>query len=88
AASDVYKRQVVLRPGESITLTQRLYHSFWGEEGGGAVMVGEVSCVNDDYADNRFLEPLRRYPVIEEDAAPEHYLVSDYPGLRAALLSG
>lgn len=74
--------EVVLRPGESITLPQRLYHSFWAEPGKGHVMVGEVSCVNDDYTDNRFLEPLKRFPGIEEDEEPVHYLVSDYPALK------
>jgi D-lyxose ketol-isomerase len=33
---------------------------------------------NDDVADNRFLEPLGRFPEIEEDAPPLHLLVSDY----------
>ena len=45
---------VTLTPGESITLVQGQYHSFWGQAGTGAVMVGEVSRVNDDHADNRF----------------------------------
>ncbi|MBN1477598.1 D-lyxose/D-mannose family sugar isomerase [Candidatus Sumerlaeota bacterium] len=70
---------VRLTPGESITLTQRLYHRFWGEEGQGQVLVGEVSSVNDDAADNRFLEPLGRFPAIEEDEPPLHLLCSEYP---------
>jgi D-lyxose ketol-isomerase/sugar/nucleoside kinase (ribokinase family) len=41
---------VVLSPGESITLTPRYYHQFWGAED--RVLVGEVSTVNDDYTDN------------------------------------
>ncbi|MEI7832556.1 MAG: D-lyxose/D-mannose family sugar isomerase [bacterium] len=67
---------VTLRPGESITLTPRLYHSFWGKDG--MVLVGEVSSVNDDYADNAFLEPQLRFPEIEEDEPPVRWLVSDY----------
>jgi D-lyxose ketol-isomerase len=70
---------VTLRPGESITLTPRLYHKFWGEPGQGQVLVGEVSSVNDDTADNRFLEPLGRFPAIEEDEPPLHLLCSEYP---------
>jgi D-lyxose ketol-isomerase len=74
-----------LQPGESISLPQRLYHKFWGE---GRVLVGEVSLVNDDTRDNRFLEPLGRFPAIEEDEAPLYLLCSDYdryyPGLPAA----
>jgi D-lyxose ketol-isomerase len=65
-----------LKPGESITLTQRCYHKFWGE--GGMVLVGEVSLVNDDFTDNRFLEPVGRFPEIEEDEPPLHLLCIDY----------
>ena len=50
--------EIRLRPGESITLPQRMYHSFWGERGAGTILVGEVSKVNDDQVDNRFLEPV------------------------------
>ncbi|AKJ64486.1 D-lyxose/D-mannose family sugar isomerase [Kiritimatiella glycovorans] len=70
---------VRLEPGESITLTPRLYHSFWGEAGCGPVLVGEVSAVNDDHRDNAFLEPQLRFPEIEEDEPPLHLLVGDYP---------
>jgi D-lyxose ketol-isomerase len=54
--------QLVLSPGESITLTPYVYHAFWGETGKGPVLVGEVSTVNDDAHDNRFLEELPRFP--------------------------
>jgi len=67
---------VVLAPGESITLPSRLYHAFWGAES--RVMVGEVSMVNDDKTDNRFYEPVGRFPQIEEDEPPLHLLVTDY----------
>ncbi len=69
--------RVTLRPGESITLTPRLYHSFWGDPTAGTVLVGEVSSVNDDHTDNCFLEPQLRFPRIEEDVEPLHYLVGD-----------
>ena len=67
---------VVLSPGESITLPSRLYHAFWGAES--RVMVGEVSMVNDDKTDNRFYEPVGRFPQIEENEPPLHLLVTDY----------
>jgi hypothetical protein len=67
---------VVLKPGESITLEPRCYHKFWGV--GERVLVGEVSKVNDDHTDNRFFEPVGRFPTIEEDEAPLHLLVNDY----------
>ena len=67
-----------LEPGESVTLPTYLYHQFWGEPGKGQVLVGEVSRVNDDHTDNRFLAPIGRFPAIEEDVAPVHLLVGDY----------
>ena len=69
---------IILTPGESISLTQGMYHAFWGEEGKGKVLVGEVSTVNDDTTDNRFHTELKRFPAIDEDEAPLHLLVTDY----------
>jgi D-lyxose ketol-isomerase len=70
--------RVILQPGESICLEQRVYHRFYGEPGKGKVLVGEVSAVNDDTTDNRFYEPVGRFPEIIEDEEPIHLLVSDY----------
>jgi D-lyxose ketol-isomerase len=67
---------VELAAGESITLPDHLYHKFWGAES--RVLVGEVSMVNDDAADNRFLEPMGRFPAIDEDEPPLHLLCNDY----------
>jgi D-lyxose ketol-isomerase len=67
---------VVLNPGESITLPDHLYHKFWAEES--RCLIGEVSLVNDDKTDNRFYEPVGRFPEIEEDEPPLHLLVNDY----------
>ena len=63
----MYKRQ---------TLTPEIYHTFWAE--GERVLAGEVSTVNNDATDNRFLDPLDRFPSIEEDEPPIHLLVTDY----------
>jgi len=71
--------KIILAPGESICLEPRVYHRFYAEEGKGKVLVGEVSSVNDDTADNRFYEPLGRFPEIEEDEKPLRLLVIDYP---------
>jgi len=68
--------RVSLEPGESICLETGVYHRFYGEVE--RVLVGEVSQVNDDRADNRFFEPVGRFPVIDEDEAPWRLLVSDY----------
>jgi D-lyxose ketol-isomerase len=67
---------VELSPGESITLPTGLYHKFWGAEA--RVLVGEVSVVNDDKTDNRFYEPVGRFPEIEEDEPPLYLLTNDY----------
>lgn len=66
-----------LEPGQSITMHQGLYHSFWGEEGKGKVLVGEVSMCNDDVNDNRFYGPAGRFSEIEEDVPAEYLLVNE-----------
>lgn len=76
-ARDYAPGEVLLfQPGESITLMPGDWHAFWGE--GGDVLIGEVSTVNDDEADNWFRDPIGRFAEIEEDVAPTHLLVSDY----------
>ena len=67
---------VILGPGESITLTPRLYHTFYAVDGAG--LIGEVSSVNDDDTDNYFLEPLPRYPKIVEDEPAVRVLCTEY----------
>jgi D-lyxose ketol-isomerase len=67
---------VTLNPGESITLPTGLYHQFWAE--GERVLVGEVSSVNNDDTDNKFLDPIGRFTQIEEDEPPYRLLVFDY----------
>ncbi|MBE0696247.1 MAG: D-lyxose/D-mannose family sugar isomerase, partial [Anaerolineaceae bacterium] len=68
---------VELKPGESITLPGGLYHKFWGADE--TVLVGEVSVVNDDTRDNRFYDPVGRFPSVEEDEQPVYPLIQDYP---------
>lgn len=70
---------VRLAPGESITLPPYLHHKFWGEEGSGTVLCGEVSTVNDDTTDNVFIPEVPRFPGIEDDEPPEHLLCWEYP---------
>ncbi len=66
-----------LGPGESITLTPRLYHTFYAVEGD--CLVGEVSSLNDDATDNYFKDPLPRYPAIVEDEPATRLLCNEYP---------
>jgi len=68
--------KIVLSPGESITLRPYQYHQFRALEA--PVLVGEVSTVNDDHSDNRFFDPVGRFPTIEEDREPYRLLVGDY----------
>ena len=67
---------VILDHGESLTLEPCHYHRIWAQ--GGPCMFGEVSVVNDDANDNRFHEPVGRFPEIEEDETPYRLLIGDY----------
>ena len=69
---------LIIKPGSSICLKQRVYHRFYGETGKGTVLIGEVSAVNDDANDNRFYEVVGRFPEIIADVEPNHLLVNDY----------
>jgi D-lyxose ketol-isomerase len=68
---------VLLGPGESLTITPRLYHKFWAE--GSRVMMGEVSTINDDSGDNTFYKLIGtgRFSEIEEDEEPLYLLFSE-----------
>ena len=71
--------QIVLHPGESITIQQYMYHDFEVEVGTGAVLLGEVSMCNDDNTDNRFHKPVGRFPAIDEDEPAYRLLCNEYP---------
>ncbi len=60
--------------GNSITLTPYVYHRFYAE--GGDLIVGEVSKVNDDAADNHFSE--EQHLTLEEDEPVRHLLCGGY----------
>lgn len=68
----------VLEPGTSITLTSNLYHEFWAQAASGTTIAAEVSSVNDDEADNVFLNGCARFPSIEEDVLATHLLCTEY----------
>ena len=68
-----------IEKGQSVCYTPYIYHTFWCE--GGTCLIGEVSMVNDDAADNRFLDPTGRFPEIEEDVPSEAGLCTEYPEL-------
>lgn len=68
--------KITLEPGESITLRPYQYHLFYAT--GSTVLCGEVSTVNDDQNDNFFVEPVGRFPTIEEDEEPYRLIIGDY----------
>jgi len=78
---------IELLPGDSLTVSRNLYHRFYGKAGHGSVLVGEVSQVNDDYTDNYFYEPLKRFAAIDEDEPALWPLWNEIP-IREAVLSG
>ena len=67
---------VTLHPGESITLAPYQSHQFRALDS--AVLVGEVSTVNDDANDNFFMEPVGRFPKIIEDEPAYRLLCTEY----------
>ncbi len=70
-----------LGAGRGVQVPRGIRHRFWAE--GAPVLAGEVSSVNDDAADNEFLVPAPRYPVVEEDAPARRLLVGEYAALGA-----
>jgi len=74
--------QVILKPGESISIYPYLYHDFEVEKGTGTVLIGEVSMCNDDKTDNHFYKELKRFPTIEEDEKPYRLLCNEYPSTK------
>ncbi len=62
---------------EAKDLFEKYKFKFWAEKA--AVLVDEVSQVSDDNSDNRFYDPLGRFPAIEEDEPPLHLLCNEYP---------
>lgn len=68
-----------LQPGQSVCIPPRTIHQFWGEEGKGIAVSGEVSSLCDDQSDNFFLGSSVRYPSIEEDEERAFYLCNEYP---------
>lgn len=68
--------------GCSLTITPKLYHRFWAEDGGGVLVGGEISTISVPKTDNRFGGNARRFVPIDEDEAPRYLLNIDYPQLH------
>ena len=74
--------EILLQPGESLTLYPYCYHEFYVQPGTGYALIGEVSMCNDDNTDNRFEEPIGRFPTVEEDEPAYRLLCNEYPPAR------
>ncbi|AQS89501.1 hypothetical protein A0U93_12375 [Neoasaia chiangmaiensis] len=72
---------VRLEPGQGVCIPPRTIHQFWGEDGTGLTVSGEVSSLCDDHADNCFLEPSARFPEIDEDEPRRYFLCHEYPAV-------
>ena len=70
--------RIVLQPGESVCMEQRIFHRFTAEPGNGVTLIGEVSMASDEASDNNFYGEAARFPQIEEDEPPVHLLCNDY----------
>ena len=70
--------EILIYPGDSISLAPYIAHIFGPKTGCGELVVGEVSRVNDDNTDNYFLEPTYRFAEIEEDEPILHPLCNEY----------
>ena len=73
--------EILITPGNSISLTPYIAHIFGPKPGCGPVVCGEVSKVNNDLTDNYFLEPTSRFPKIEEDEPVLHPMCNEYGSL-------
>ena len=71
--------EIILEPGQSLTLYPYYYHEFYVQPGTGYAIIGEVSMCNDDNTDNRFEDAQGRFPAIEEDEPAYRLLCNEYP---------
>ena len=71
--------EIILKPGQSLSLYPYYYHEFTIQPGTGYAIIGEVSMCNDDNTDNRFEDAQGRFPAIEEDEPAYRLLCNEYP---------
>ena len=69
---------VEITRGNSMTIYPGLYHLFTPKPGGGDLIVGEVSSINDDRTDNYFEETRPRFIPVEEDCEIRVLLCNEY----------
>ena len=69
---------VEIEKGNSITIEPGLFHRFFAKQGHGDLIIGEVSSINDDRADNVFLIQSHRYVQVVEDEEILYPLCNEY----------
>lgn len=71
--------EVLIYPGNSISITPGIAHTFGPKPGSGDLICGEVSKINDDNIDNYHIElQPKQYADIEEDEPVLHPLCNEY----------
>ncbi len=73
--------KLILEPGESVSIPPMLCHQFCGCAKDQAVLVGEVSSLNDDAVDNCFIHGIPPR-TIDEDTDTKFLLLSDYAAIK------
>lgn len=69
--------KLILEPGQSVSIPPMLCHQFCGCANDKEILVGEISSLNDDSADNCFIHGCGQR-VIEEDTEAKYLLLSEY----------
>ena len=78
--------EVLIPPGSSITLVPGMAHSFGPKPGGGDLIVGEVSKINDDFTDNYRFETIPAPCPVEEDEDMLYPLCTEYEQLLSGTI--
>lgn len=70
--------ELFIEPGNSLTITPYMFHTFGAKKGYGDLIAGEVSAINDDVSDNFFAQKVDRYILIDEDEPARYLLYNEY----------
>ncbi len=70
--------ELLLKPGQGITIEPYVYHLFKAKESEGDLVCGEVSSINNDLIDNYFAEEVARFSIIDEDEERKYILCNEY----------
>jgi len=74
--------KLILEPGESVSIPPMLCHQFCACARDEAVLVGEISSLNDDSSDNCFIHGIAER-TIEQDTDTRYLLLSEYAAAKS-----